>query len=93
MSVSRLVASSGRLWWSSSDRPALRSDVTEIRQESVVRMPKYGGMSAPAFRCRVCDFPISLLFASRRGRTVEIVCPYCESSAIWELEDELPERP
>ena len=35
----------------------------------------------------------SLLFASRRGRTVEIVCPYCESSAIWELEDELPERP
>ena len=34
-----------------------------------------------------------LLFASRRGRTVEIVCPYCESSAIWELEDELPERP
>jgi hypothetical protein len=50
-------------------------------------------MSAPAFRCRACDFPISLLFASRRGRTVEIVCPYCESSAIWELEDELPERP
>jgi len=24
---------------------------------------------------------------------VEIVCPFCDSSAIWELEDELPERP
>jgi hypothetical protein len=67
--------------------------VTKIRQESAVPMPNYGAMSAPAFRCRVCDFPISLLFASRRGRTVEIVCPFCDSSAIWELEDELPERP
>ena len=47
-------------------------------------------MTAPAFRCRVCDFPISLLFAARRGRVVEIMCPYCESTAIWELEDELP---
>jgi len=50
-------------------------------------------MTAPAFRCRACDFPISLLFASRRGRTVEIVCPYCESSAIWELDEEVTERP
>ena len=56
-------------------------------------MPNYAGMTAPAFRCRVCDFPISLLFAARRGRVVEIMCPYCESAAIWELEDELPERP
>ena len=59
-----------------------------MRQESAARAPKYPLVTAPSFRCRVCDFPISLLFAARRGRTVEIMCPFCESSAIWELEEE-----
>jgi hypothetical protein len=61
-------------------------------QELGIGAANYPLVTAPSFRCRVCDFPISLLFAARRGRTVEIVCPFCESSAIWRLEPESNDR-